>query len=115
MLQYLQNKMAVTLIADDAGIEIGEEDIKKLGNDMARYYGFDNYEAMLAQYGDQVRESAVFEALYNKVVTYLGSQSDPSLEPEEPEADMMEIMSEESAETETSSAEWYLYGYTDLI
>ena len=103
--QYLQNKMAVTLIADDAGIEIGEEDIKKLGNDMAHYYGFDNYEAMLAQYEDQVRESAVFEALYNKVITYLGSQSDPSIEPEEPEADMMEIMSEESAETETSSAE----------
>ena len=106
--QYLQNKMAVTLIADAAGIEIGEDDVKALGDEMALYYGFDSYEAMQKQYGDSVRESAVFEALYDKVVSYLGSESDPSLEPEEGSEEMIELETpaETGAETqaETSSA-----------
>ena len=107
--QYLQNKMAVTLIADAAGIEIGEDDVKALGDEMALYYGFDSYEAMQKQYGDSVRESAVFEALYDKVVSYLGSESDPSLETEAASEESLEIEAETqestgSAESETSSA-----------
>ena len=103
--QYLQNKMTVTLIADDAGIEVGEEDIKKIGDDMARYYGFDNYEAMIEQYGDTVKDSALFEALYSKVISYLGSQADASLEPEESTDDMDHLLPEEETEPETAVAE----------
>lgn len=108
--EYLQSKMAVTVIADDAGIEIGEDDVKSVGDEMAMYYGFDSYDAMAQQYGDSVRESAVFEALYEKVVSYLGSVSDPSLEPDESddfvmtEDDMIELDAEPEAESESSES-----------
>ena len=100
--QYLQNKMAVTLIAEDAGIEVGEDDIQKVGNDMAMYYGFENYDSMIKQYGDAVKESALFEALYVKVISYLGSLSDPSLEPSDEENMIIEDL--EEVEEETSVA-----------
>lgn len=100
--QYLQNKMTITLIADSAGIEAGEEDIKKTGNEMAKYYGIDSYESMIEQYGDDVKESALFETLYSKVISYLGSQSDPSLEKETSDDILTDDFMEE---TETSVAE----------
>lgn len=102
--EYLKHKMVIVLVADAAGIEIGEEDVKSLGDEMALYYGFENYEKMLEQYGDSVRESAVFEALYDKVVSYLGSQADPSLEPEASDDLMIEDIMDTEAETETSAA-----------
>lgn len=97
--QYMQNKMAITLIADAVGIEAGEEDIKKTGNDMAQYYGIESYDAMVAQYGESVKESALFETLYSKVLLYLGSQADPSLEPETSEDILTDDLTEEEAET----------------
>ena len=97
--EYLKTKMVMILIADEAGIEIGEEDVKSLGDDMAAYYGMESYETMLQQYGDSVRESAVFETIYDKVVSYLGSVADPSLEPEESEDFMTEDLTVQEQET----------------
>ena len=102
--EYLKTKMTIVLVADAAGIEIGEEDVKNIGNDMALYYGFDSYDSMLSQYGDTFRESAVFEALYDKVVSYLGSEADPSLEPEDSDDIMPEDLTESETEAETSAA-----------
>ena len=101
--QYLQKKMVITLIADAAGIEAGEEDINEIGNKMAQYYNMESYDAMIAQYGEKVKENMLFQTLYTKVISYLGSQADPSLEPETSEDDILmdDIMEEES---ETSAA-----------
>ncbi len=103
--EYLQNKMSIILIADEAGIEVGEEDLKKTGNDMAMYYGFDSYDAMVEQGGDNVKDNVLFETLFNKVMLYLGSLSDPSLETSTDETDGM-ILEEDAVEVleeETSS------------
>lgn len=89
--EYLKNKMVVTLIASENGIIVSDEDVEKLGNEMAAYYGFDSYEKMRKEYGDEVKEDFAYQALWSKVATYLVSVNNVTIEPED-------IMTQETIE-----------------
>ncbi|MCI8427557.1 MAG: trigger factor [Lachnospira sp.] len=65
--EYLKNKMAVTIIAADNNIEVTETEIKELGEEWAQYYGYDNYQGILDEYGDEMNCEVGFEVLYQKV------------------------------------------------
>lgn len=65
--EYLKNKMALTIIAADNNIEVTEAEIKELGEEWATYYGYDNYQAILDEYGDEMNCEVGFEVLYQKV------------------------------------------------
>lgn len=65
--EYLKNKMAVTIIAADNNIEVTEDEIKNLGEEWATYYGYDNYQGILDEYGDEMNCEVGFELLSQKV------------------------------------------------
>ena len=65
--EYLKNKMVVTIIAADNNIEVTESEIKELGEEWATYYGYDNYQGILDEYGDEMNCEVGFEVLYQKV------------------------------------------------
>ena len=44
-----------------------ETEIKELGEEWATYYGYDNYQAILDEYGDEMNCEVGFEVLYQKV------------------------------------------------
>lgn len=72
---YLKNKMAVTIIAADNNIEVTEAEIKELGEEWAAYYGYDNYQGILDEYGDEMNCEVGFEVLYQKVQKLLIEKS----------------------------------------
>jgi len=69
--EYLKNKMAVTIIAADNNIEVTETEIKELGEEWASYYGYDNYQGILDEYGDEMNCEVGFEVLNQKVQEFL--------------------------------------------
>ena len=77
---YLLQKMVVTLIAYENGIKIGEDEVKATGDEAAAYYGLDNYEALVDQFGDVAERNFTYQTMYNKVISYLATVSNPVLD-----------------------------------
>lgn len=73
--EYLKNKMVVTIIAADNNIDVTEAEIKELGEEWATYYGYDNYQGILDEYGDEMNCEVGFEVLYQKVQKLLIEKS----------------------------------------
>ena len=52
--QYLLQKMIVTIIAADNDIHVSEDEINSYGNDLAQYYGYDDFNAIVDAVGSEV-------------------------------------------------------------
>lgn len=73
---YLKQKMIVTLIARENNIKVSTEDITFLGGTLAAYYGFDDFNALIKQYGKKINCELGYQSLYSKVASYVISTSD---------------------------------------
>ena len=72
--QYLLQKMIVTIIAADNDIHVSEDEINSYGNDLAQYYGYDDFNAIVDAVGSEVVSEIGYEILYHKVVEFECSQ-----------------------------------------
>lgn len=72
--QYLLQKMIVTIIAADNDIHVSEDEINSYGNDLAQYYGYDDFNAIVDAVGSEVVSEIGYEILYQKVVEFECSQ-----------------------------------------
>ena len=72
--QYLLQKMIVTIIAADNDIHVSEDEINSDGNDLAQYYGYDDFNAIVDAVGSEVVSEIGYEILYQKVVEFECSQ-----------------------------------------
>lgn len=72
--QYLLQKMIVTVIAADNDIHVSEDEINSYGNDLAQYYGYDDFNAIVDAVGSEVVSEIGYEILYQKVVEFECSQ-----------------------------------------
>ena len=72
--QYLLQKMIVTIIAADNDIHVSEDEINSYGNDLAQYYGYDDFNAIVDAVGSEVVSEIGHEILYQKVVEFECSQ-----------------------------------------
>ena len=72
--QYLLQKMIVTIIAADNDIHVSEDAINSSGNDLAQYYGYDDFNAIVDAVGSEVVSEIGYEILYQKVVEFECSQ-----------------------------------------
>lgn len=72
--QYLLQKMIVTIIAADNDIHVSEDEINSYGNDLAQYYGYDDFNAIVDAVGSEVVSEIGYEILYQKVAEFECSQ-----------------------------------------
>ena len=72
--KYLLQKMIVTIIAADNDIHVSEDEINSYGNDLAQYYGYDDFNAIVDAVGSEVVSEIGYEILYQKVVEFECSQ-----------------------------------------
>lgn len=72
--QYLLQKMIVTIIAADNDIHVSEDEINSYGNDLAQYYGYDDFNAIVDAVGSEVVSEIGYEILYQKVEEFECSQ-----------------------------------------
>ena len=70
----LLQKMIVTIIAADNDIHVSEDEINSYGNDLAQYYGYDDFNAIVDAVGSEVVSEIGYEILYQKVVEFECSQ-----------------------------------------
>lgn len=69
--QYLLQKMIVTIIAADNGIEVAADDITSTGEELASYYGYNDYQDILDTYGEEMNSEIGYQVLYQKVVEFV--------------------------------------------
>lgn len=65
---YMDEKMAVTLIAEREGITVTQDEIKELGNEMAAQYSYDSYDALYKEFGDDIVMELGYSVLSNKII-----------------------------------------------
>lgn len=68
--EFLKEKMIVTLVAKQEGLEVTEEEVKKYGDDLAVNNGFENFEAVVAEIGEAAREEIRYTLVQQKVTDY---------------------------------------------
>lgn len=69
--QYLLQKMIITLIAADNNITVSEDDINSTGEELASYYGYNDYQEILDTYGKTMNAEIGYQVLYQKVVEFV--------------------------------------------
>lgn len=72
---YLLEKMIVTIIAADNDITVTADEINTTGEELAAYYGYDNYDAILSEYGNEMNAEIGYQCLYTNVTTFLAENS----------------------------------------
>lgn len=72
---YLDEKMILTIIAVDNGIEVSADDINNMGKEYADYYGYDDYQAIIDEYGEEMNGELGYEVLYEKTSDFLCENS----------------------------------------
>lgn len=75
---YLKQKMIVTLIASENNIKVSTEDIAFLGGNLAAYYQFEDFNALIEKYGKKINCELGYQSLYTKVASYVVSVSNSS-------------------------------------
>lgn len=68
--EFLKEKMIVTLVAKQEGLEVTEEEVKQYGDDLAVNNGFENFEAVVAEIGEAAREEIRYTLVQQKVTDY---------------------------------------------
>lgn len=69
--QYLLQKMIITMIAADNNITVTEDDINSTGEELASYYGYNDYQEILDTYGKTMNAEIGYQVLYQKVVEFV--------------------------------------------
>lgn len=69
--QYLLQKMIVTMIAADNNITVTADDINSTGEELASYYGYDDYNDILDTYGKTMNSEIGYQVLYQKIVDFV--------------------------------------------
>ena len=69
--QYLLQKMIITMIAADNNITVSEDDINSTGEELASYYGYNDYQEILDTYGKTMNAEIGYQVLYQKVVEFV--------------------------------------------
>ena len=69
--QYLLQKMIITMIAADNNITVSADDIDSTGEELASYYGYNNYQEILDTYGKTMNAEIGYQVLYQKVVEFV--------------------------------------------
>lgn len=73
--EYLLEKMVLTLIADKENITVTADEIYDMGAQLADYYGYTDYQAILDTYGNEMNAEVGYEVLYNKVQSFLNENA----------------------------------------
>ena len=63
--------MIVTIIAADNDIEVEADDITSTGEELASYYGYNDYQEILDTYGEEMNSEIGYQVLYQKVVEFV--------------------------------------------
>ncbi len=71
---YLLEKMIAVVIASDNDIHVTEDEIVSYGNDLATYYGYDDFAAITDAVGNEVVAEIGYQILSQKVTEYVCSQ-----------------------------------------
>ena len=69
--QYLLQKMIITMIAADNNITVEADEINSTGEELASYYGYDDYQEILDTYGREMNSEIGYQVLYQKVVEFV--------------------------------------------
>ena len=69
--QYLLQKMIITMIAADNNITVSADDINSTGEELASYYGYNDYQEILDTYGREMNSEIGYQVLYQKVVEFV--------------------------------------------
>lgn len=69
--EYLLEKMVVTIIAADNEITVSADEVKAKGEELAKYYGIESYDKIIADYGKTMNCELGYEILYEKVVKFI--------------------------------------------
>ena len=69
--QYLLQKMIITMIAADNDITVTADDINSTGEELASYYGYDDYQDILDTYGKTMNAEIGYQVLYQKIVDFV--------------------------------------------
>lgn len=73
--KYLLEKMIITLIAYDNKINVSADDIISLGGEYAEYYQYDNYDAIVDEYGKLFNSELGYGVLTDKVKDILNESA----------------------------------------
>lgn len=73
--EYLLEKMVLTIIAADNGIDVSADDINEIGATYASYYGYTDYQEILDTYGNEMNAELGYEKLSEKVQSFLNDNS----------------------------------------
>ena len=68
---YLLEKMIITIIAADNDITVTADEINETGEELADYYGYDDYDAILSEYGNEMNAEIGYQCLYTNVTSFL--------------------------------------------
>ena len=72
---YLKEKMAITLIASNENISVSADEINDMGEELATYYGYDDYADILSTYGNEMNSEVGYEVLYQKIQDFLNENA----------------------------------------
>ncbi len=70
-MQYLKEKMVITLIAEAENISVTDDEVKDYGTELATSNGYDSYDAIIEQYGSTIEEEFKYTLLQEKVFDFL--------------------------------------------
>lgn len=73
--KYLLEKMIVTLIAAEQNITVSADEINDMGAELAEYYGYENYQEILDEYGNEMNSEVGYEVLYQKMQEFLNENA----------------------------------------
>ena len=68
---YLKEKMFVTIVAIENNITVSADEIKETGKQLASYYGYDSYDAVIEQGGKEINSEIGYQILYQKVQEFI--------------------------------------------
>ena len=100
---YLDEKMIVTLIASENNIKVSTEDITFLGGNLAAYYQFEDFNALIEKYGKKINCELGYQSLYTKVASYIVSVSNVKSSTDTTETTQKTETTETTEATETKS------------
>lgn len=70
-MDYLEEKMVITLIAQNEDLVVSEDEITEYGTQIALNNGYESYDAVLKEFGDVIIEEFRYTLLQGKVFDYL--------------------------------------------
>ena len=73
--EYLKEKMILTMIAVENNLTVTADDIYEMGEELAQYYNYENYQEILNEYGNEMNKEVGYEVLYQKTSEYLNSNA----------------------------------------